>query len=141
MGNQTTSRVESQHSSFKYYSGNSSFDTLFKRAHTQITNRQSKIQQALQESMNSISRSLCYNWMRLLYHHVSIHAFELLQLEHNRMLELGDYVFDKCGCALQITHGLPCACYFYLSIRSQGSLYLDDIHPFWKNINIHREKG
>ena len=35
MGNQTTSRVESQHSSFKYYlgSGNSSFDTLLKRAH------------------------------------------------------------------------------------------------------------
>ncbi|XP_057516016.1 protein FAR1-RELATED SEQUENCE 2-like [Amaranthus tricolor] len=40
MVNQTTSRVESQHSSFKYYlgSGNSSFDTLFKRAHAQITN-------------------------------------------------------------------------------------------------------
>ena len=33
MGNQTTNRVESQHSSFKYYLGieNSSFDTLFKR--------------------------------------------------------------------------------------------------------------
>ena len=50
------------------------------------------------------------------------------------MLELGDYVFDKCGCALQSTHGLPCASYFYLSIRSQGSLYLDDIHPFWKTL-------
>ena len=45
MGNQTTSRVESQHSPFKYYlgSGNSSFDTLFKRAHAQITNQQSRI--------------------------------------------------------------------------------------------------
>ena len=52
MGNQTTSRVESQHSSFKYYlgSGNSSFDTLFKRAHAQITNQQARIRQALQES-------------------------------------------------------------------------------------------
>ena len=50
------------------------------------------------------------------------------------MLELGDYVFDKCGCALQSTHGFPCACYFYLSIRSQGALYLDDIHPFWKTL-------
>ena len=100
MGNQTTSRVESQHSSFKYYNGNSSFDILFKRAHAQITNRQSNIQQALQESMNSISRSLRYNWMRLQYRHVSIHALELLQLEHNCMLELGDYIFDKWGCAL-----------------------------------------
>ena len=36
--------------------------------------------------MNSISRSLRYNWMRSLYRHVSIHAFELLLLEHNRML-------------------------------------------------------
>ena len=35
MGNQTTNRVESQHSSFKYHlgSGNSSFNTLSKRAH------------------------------------------------------------------------------------------------------------
>ena len=50
------------------------------------------------------------------------------------MLKLGDYVFDKCGFALQITHELPCACYFYFSIRSQGSLYLDDIHLFWRTL-------
>ena len=136
MGNQAISRVESQESSFKYYlgSGNNSFDTLFKRAHAQITNQQSRIRQALQDSMNSISRSLRYNFLRLLYRHVSIFAFEQLLHGHNRMLGLGDYVFDKCGCALQSTYGLPCACYFYLSIRSQGSLYLDDIHPFWRTL-------
>ena len=72
--------------------------------------------------------------MRPLYRHVSIFALEQLLLEHNRMLDLGDYVFDKCDCALQSTHGLPCACNFYLSIRSQGALYLDDIHPFWKTL-------
>ena len=72
--------------------------------------------------------------MRPLYRHVSIFALEQVLLEHNRMLELGDYVFDKCGCALQSTHGLPCACYLYLSITSQGALYLDNIHPFWKTL-------
>ena len=119
MGNQTTSRVESQHSSFKYYlgSGNSSFDTLFKWAHAQLTNQQSRIRQALQESMNYISRSLRHNFFRPLYRHVSIFALEHLRLEHKHMLDLGDCVFDKCGCALQSTHGLPCACYFYLSLR------------------------
>ena len=72
--------------------------------------------------------------MRPLYRHVSIFALEQVLLEHNRMLELGDYVFDKCGCALQSIHGLPCACYFFFSIKIQGSLYLDDIHPFWKTL-------
>ena len=45
MGNQTTSRVQSQYSSFKYYlgSGNSSFNTLFKSVHAQITNQEAKI--------------------------------------------------------------------------------------------------
>ncbi|XP_057516592.1 uncharacterized protein LOC130797835 [Amaranthus tricolor] len=55
-------------------------------------------------------------------------------MENNRMLNLGIYVFDKCGCVLQRTHGLPYACYCYLSIKSHGSLYLDDIHPFWKTL-------
>ena len=111
MGNQTTGRVESQHSSFKYYLGSvkSSFNTLFKRSNAQISNQQSKIRQALQESMNSIARSMRNNFMRPLYRHVSIFALEQLLFEHNRMLELGEYVFDKCGCALQSIHGLPCA--------------------------------
>ena len=50
------------------------------------------------------------------------------------MLNLGSCVFDKCGCVIQKTHGLPCACYCYLSIRSHGALYLDDIHSFWKTL-------
>ena len=57
------------------------------------------------------------------------------------MLELGDYVFDKCGCALQSSHGLSCVCYFYLSIKSQGFLYLDDIHPFWKTLTYIEAKA
>ena len=74
LGNQTTSRVESQHSSFKYYlgSGNSSFDTLFKRAHAQITNQQARIRQALQESMTSVPRSMRQHFFRPLYRHVSL---------------------------------------------------------------------
>ena len=28
----------------------------------------------------------------------------------------------------------PVLVYFYFSIRSQGSLYLDDIHLFWKTL-------
>ena len=89
MGNQTTSRVESQPESFKYYLGsdNSSFDTLIKRAPAQITNQQSRIRQALQESMNSISRSLRHNFFIPLYRHVSIFSLEQLLLEHNRMLD------------------------------------------------------
>ena len=84
--------------------------------------------------MNSISRSLRHYFFRPLYRHVSIFSLEKLRLKHNRMLDLGNYVFNKCGCALQRTHGLSCACYLYLSISSQGALYLDDIHPFWSTL-------
>lgn len=89
MDNHTTGRIESQHSLFKYNlgSGNSSFDTLFKRVHAQITIQQSKIQQARQKSTNIILRSLHYQWVPPLYRHVSIHVLELLMLEHNRMID------------------------------------------------------
>ena len=80
--------------------------------------------------MNSVARSLRQHFFRPLYSYVSMHALEQLRLEHNRMLDLDDYVLNKCGCLLQHTHGLPCAFYLYMSIDSQGALYLDDIHPF-----------
>ncbi|XP_057544563.1 protein FAR-RED ELONGATED HYPOCOTYL 3-like [Amaranthus tricolor] len=97
LGNRTTSRVESQHSSFKYYlgSGNSSFDTLFKRAHAQITNQQATIRQALQDSMSSVQRSMRQHYFRPLYRHISLYALEQLQLEYNRMLELVDEVLKS----------------------------------------------
>ena len=84
--------------------------------------------------MNSISRLLRHHFFRPLYRHVSIFALEQLGLEHNRMLDLGDYVLNKCGCVLQRTHGLSCACFLYMFIGSQGALYLDDIHPFWSTL-------
>ena len=135
-GNHTASRVESQHSSFKYYlgSGNSSFDTLFKRAHEQITNQQTRIRQALQESLSSVPRNSRLRTYKLLYHKVSIHALEMLTMERNRMLDLGEYVINRCGCVLQYTHGLPCACYQFYSEKSHGGLYLDDIHYFWRTL-------
>ena len=84
--------------------------------------------------MNSISRTSRLNFLRPLYRHVSIFSLEQLMMEYNRMLNLGSCLFEKCGCVIQKTHGLPCACYCYLSIRSNGALYLDDIHPFWKTL-------
>ncbi|XP_057515127.1 uncharacterized protein LOC130796755 isoform X2 [Amaranthus tricolor] len=84
--------------------------------------------------MNSVARSLQQHFFRPLYRHVSIYALEQLWLEHNRMLDLGDFVLNKCGCVLQRTHGLSCAYYLYMSIGSQGALYLNDIHPFWSTL-------
>ena len=77
---------------------------LFKGAHSHMTNKQSKIRQALEESMSVAPRALR---LRPLYHKVSVHAMSLLFVKHNHKLGLGDYVFDKCGCVLQSTHGLP----------------------------------
>ena len=50
------------------------------------------------------------------------------------MLELSDFVLNKCSCVLHNTNGLPCACYLYMSIGSHGALYVDDIHQFWSTL-------
>ncbi|XP_057531317.1 uncharacterized protein LOC130809499 [Amaranthus tricolor] len=84
--------------------------------------------------MNFVARSLQQHLFRPLYRHVSIYALKQLQLEYNRMLELGDFVLNKCGCVLQQTHGLPCACYLHTCIGSHGALYVDDIHQFWSTL-------
>ncbi|XP_057538101.1 uncharacterized protein LOC130815629 [Amaranthus tricolor] len=73
-------------------------------------------------------------FFRPLYRHVSIYVLEQLQLEYNRMLELGDDVLNKCGYVLQQTQGLPCACYLHMCIGSHGALYVDDIHQFWSTL-------
>ena len=80
--------------------------------------------------MTSVPRSMRQHFFRPLYRHVSLYALEQLQLEYNRMLELGDFVFNKCSCVLQQTHGFPCACYLHMSIGTHGALYVDDIHEF-----------
>ncbi|XP_057517078.1 uncharacterized protein LOC130798205 [Amaranthus tricolor] len=84
--------------------------------------------------MTSVPRMLRQYFIRPLYRHVSLYALEQIQNEFNRMLELGDFALNKCGCVLLKTHGLPCACYLQIKIGSHGALYLDDIHEFWSTL-------
>lgn len=107
--------------------------TVFKGAHSHMTNKQSKIRQGLEESMSVIPRALRFRWMRPLYHKIFVHAILLLFVKHNHKLGFGDYVFDRCGCILQRTHGLPCTCRMYIYENAKVKyIYLDGIHPCWK---------
>ncbi|XP_021747898.1 uncharacterized protein LOC110713760 [Chenopodium quinoa] len=45
-------------------------------------------------------------------------------------------VHERCGCALRITHGIPCACQIHDSMRVKKGLYCTQIHPFWQSLVI-----
>ncbi|XP_057550450.1 protein FAR1-RELATED SEQUENCE 2-like [Amaranthus tricolor] len=50
----------------------------------------------VRESMTSVPRTLRQYFFRPLYRHVSLYALEQIQNEFNRMLEMGDFVLNKC---------------------------------------------
>ncbi|XP_021722612.1 uncharacterized protein LOC110690098 [Chenopodium quinoa] len=52
------------------------------------------------------------------------------------MRDLSYQVHERCGCAMRLTHGLPCACQIHDSIVAQTGLYSSQIHSFWKILVI-----
>lgn len=67
---------------------------------------------------------------------VSQHCLKILDNETKRMRELSYQVVERCGCAMQVTHGLPCACQIHESLVAQKGLYSRQIHPYWKTLII-----
>ncbi|XP_021771914.1 uncharacterized protein LOC110736078 [Chenopodium quinoa] len=52
------------------------------------------------------------------------------------MRELSYQVYERCGCAMRVTHGLPYACQIHDLLVAQTGLYIKQIHPFWKTLVI-----
>lgn len=67
---------------------------------------------------------------------VSATCLERIREEIKRMNRLGDDEQDSCGCVLRTTKGLICDCSIQISIRVGQGLYLDEIHVFWKILEI-----
>uniref|UniRef100_A0A803N2X4 Uncharacterized protein n=1 Tax=Chenopodium quinoa TaxID=63459 RepID=A0A803N2X4_CHEQI len=95
-----------------------------------------KIHHQLEDSRRRMGSQ--HNVMPLLHHNgfLSFRGLDILQGELRRMRELSDDVFDRCGCALLTTHGLPCECTMWTTICAGTGLYLDQVHPFWKTLVI-----
>ncbi|XP_021750033.1 uncharacterized protein LOC110715731 [Chenopodium quinoa] len=138
LGNTSTCRVESQNSAVKMWfeSSTGSLDTIWARVHYHIGNQIIAIRNGLEASRSKISEK--YRQLPLLRINgkVSQHCLKVLDDETRRMRELSYQVYERCGCAMRVTHGLPCACQIHDSLVAQTGLYIRKIHPFWKTLVI-----
>ena len=58
--------------------------------------------------------------------------------KHKHKLGPEDYVFDKYNCFLRSTHGLPFACYMYITENNtQGGIYCAHINPISMTLKIN----
>ncbi|XP_021836304.1 uncharacterized protein [Spinacia oleracea] len=137
-GNRTTCRVESQHSVLKSWLGNShgALDTVFRKVHAAVENQFIEIKNRLESSRQKHGVKYDGFLFQHLTGRVSHHALHLILEEQKRMWELSVEVYERCGCALLTTHGLPCACTIFTANQGGVGLYIDLIDPFWKTLRI-----
>lgn len=67
---------------------------------------------------------------------VSHYAQRIMATELDNIVKYGHKYVEKCCCALQTTHGLPCACQLKAAKDSQSAITVDQIHPFWKSLDF-----
>ncbi|XP_021773618.1 uncharacterized protein LOC110737590 [Chenopodium quinoa] len=121
-GNTSNCRVESQHSAVKswFESSTGSLDTWFN----------------LEASRSKIGEKYRQLPLSRINGKVSQHCLKILDDETRRMRELSYQIYERCGCAIRVTHGLPCVCRIHDSLVAQSGLYIRQIHPFWKTLVI-----
>ncbi|XP_056688084.1 uncharacterized protein [Spinacia oleracea] len=52
------------------------------------------------------------------------------------MRNLSTEVYERCGCAMLTTHGLPCGCNIFTALQGGVGIYIDLVHPFWRTLEI-----
>ncbi|XP_021775081.1 protein FAR1-RELATED SEQUENCE 6-like [Chenopodium quinoa] len=136
--NTTNCRVESQHSAVKtwFESSTGALDTVWARVHCHIGNRIIQIRNDLEASRSKIGQMYRQLPLSRINGKVSQHCLKVLDNETKRMRDLSYQVHERCGCAMRVTHGLPCACQIHDSIVAQTGLYSSQIHSFWKTLVI-----
>ncbi|XP_021731340.1 uncharacterized protein LOC110698251 [Chenopodium quinoa] len=137
-GNTSTCRVESQHSAVKMWfeSSTGSLDTVWARVHCHIGNQIIAIRNGLEASRSKIGQKYRQLQLSRINGKVSQHCLKVLDDKRKRMRELSYQVYERCGCAMRVTHGLPCAFQIHDSLAAEIGLYTRKIHPFWKTLVI-----
>ncbi|XP_021753827.1 uncharacterized protein LOC110719236 [Chenopodium quinoa] len=142
-GNTSTCRVESQHSAVKMWfdSSTGSLDTVWARVHSHIGNQIIAIRNGLEASRSKIGQKYRQLPLSRINGKVSQHCLKVLDEETRRMRELSYQVHERCGCAMRVTHGFPCACQIHDSLAAGTGLYIRQIHPFWRTLVIGSGDG
>ncbi|XP_021775994.1 uncharacterized protein LOC110739820 [Chenopodium quinoa] len=113
-----------------------SLDTVWARVHSHIGNQIIAIRNGLEASRSKIGQKYRQLPLSRINGKVSQHCLKVLDEETRRMRELSYQVHERCGCAMRVTHGLPCACQIHDSLAAGTGLYIRQIHPFWRTLVI-----
>ncbi|XP_021749470.1 uncharacterized protein LOC110715209 [Chenopodium quinoa] len=117
-------------------SSTGSLDTVWARVHCQIGNQIVGIRNVLEASRSKVGEKYRHMPLQRINQKVSHHCLSVLYDEIERMRGLSYEVHERCGCALRITHGIPCACQIHDSMRDKKGLYCSQNHPFWQSLVI-----
>ncbi|KAL5141510.1 Protein FAR1-RELATED SEQUENCE 5 [Glycine soja] len=135
LGNTTTNRVESAHSSLKTLLQNSIGDlcSVWDAVNNMITLQHTQIKASFETSTHVVGHVFQKTLYRRLLGMVSRYALNQIAAE----LQCVHYASknpSSCGCVVRTTLGLPCAC--ELSKYVGGCIPLDSIHMFWRRLSF-----
>ncbi|KAL5191889.1 Protein FAR1-RELATED SEQUENCE 5 [Glycine soja] len=132
LGNTTTNRVESTHSSVKRLLQNSLGDlcSVWDAMNNMITLQHTEIKASFETSTHVVGHVFKKTLYKRLLGMVSRYALNKIVVEIERVDYAGKNP-SSCGCVVRTTLGLPCAC--ELSKYVGGCIPLDSIHMFcWR---------
>ncbi|KAL5165381.1 hypothetical protein HKD37_18G050514 [Glycine soja] len=135
LGNTTTNRVESAHSSLKRLLQNSIGDlcSVWDAVNNMITLQHTQIKTSFETSTHVFGHVFQKTLYRRLLGMVSRYALNQIVVEFERVHYAGKNP-SSCGCVVRTTLGLPCAC--ELSKYVGGCIPLDSIHMFWRRLSF-----
>ncbi|KAL5127470.1 Protein FAR1-RELATED SEQUENCE 5 [Glycine soja] len=135
LGNTTTNRVESAHSSLKRLLQNSIGDlySVWDAMNNMITLQHTEIKASFETSTHVVGHVFKKTLYRRLLGIVSRYALNQIAAELERVDYAGKNP-SSCGCVVRTTLGLPCAC--ELSKYVGGCIPLDSIHMFWRRLSF-----
>ncbi|KAH1212718.1 hypothetical protein GmHk_14G040842 [Glycine max] len=135
LGNTTTNRVESAHSSLKRLLQNNIGDlcSVWDAMNNMITLQHTEIKTSFETSTHVVGHVFKKTLYRRLLGIVSRYALNQIAAELERVDYAGKNP-SSCGCVVRTTLGLPCAC--ELSKYVGGCIPLDSIHMFWRRLSF-----
>ncbi|CAI0392537.1 unnamed protein product, partial [Linum tenue] len=130
IGNTSTNRVESAHSTLKAWLNTSTggVDTLFLSWHASIGGQVIEIRKELETCRTKTFKGAYGPPYGVIRGSVSLYALELMFVE-------GKKTPSECDCVIGRTHGLPCSCRIN-SFKGAGDHFqITHLAPFWSTLD------
>ncbi|XP_048494836.2 uncharacterized protein LOC104886303 [Beta vulgaris subsp. vulgaris] len=110
-------------------------DTLFMQIDSFIAGQLTEIRNSLEASRRSHGTEFDILPYSALNGVCSQYCLELIQDEFGR-IKAYDGDWSRCGCVVQNTHGIPCACHTFFAVQNGRLLYCQEVDPFWYRLAI-----